>query len=786
MRRSTRLCAVVAATALAVTPAATALADDAATNGAPASSSKGLTKDRNVPVTSPEDVRTGKFDKFQGASAADKRAAQQQAQPQLRSQKAASEGSPPVGTVKTWLALDDTQGYYLKEFQLMGVGDHIEIWVAVQTDENGNAVAQDLRFPAGSEGECRNEVFDGGEVTVTQEQVDGFIEEFDQNMYPKESAAFSTPKSRPGTNLAPTFGRPFNEILGVPADYWAGDGDKIVTLVDNVRDENFYDPSTPDGQTYIAGFFSSLYSDTFDRNIMNIDSFDWLHRTGANPPDDQPNTTGCEYAGVAPRPYRYEGIFAHEYQHLLMHDEDADEVNWVNEGLSDWAQTLVGYVDPSLPGTDPNADSHIACFQGWLGDNFGGPENSLTQWGDQGGPEILCDYGAAYTMMEYLHGRFGGDAFMSALHREDANGLVGLQRVMNRFGYRGITAQEVVHQWQAMVALDRQIDEGAKLKGGAKRDYTAPTLTSDINWDTEQAYATPGAPPNGADYVRLGDRRGYIDAKRLDSLEFRGAGSYAPDPVEWTTDGGRLFSGAGDNLDRGIARQVTVPSDPSQAVLSADLEWGTEVAWDFAFVQVYDPQAQDWVSLADREGNATSEHDPAADPKIVAELPGFDGPNPADPTETTGVQTLTFDLSQWAGQTIDIAFRYMTDGAVTGAGFWVDNVAIGGQQVSDGTDLGEWDSLTGARPVKVAGWTVQLVAYGDGKKAYVGSLRVRYNERRDEWIGRVGRDVAELVGNKKGTTTVGAIVTADDPDEIAPSYPTYELRANGVTQPGGS
>ena len=77
---------------------------------------------------------------------------------------------------------------------------------------------------------------------------------------------------------------------------------------------------------------------------MTIDAFDWAHRTGANPPDDRP-TDPCTSAPA--RPHLYEGSFAHEYQHLLESYQDPDEVNWVNEGLSDWAQTLVGYVDPT-------------------------------------------------------------------------------------------------------------------------------------------------------------------------------------------------------------------------------------------------------------------------------------------------------------------------------------------------------------------------------------------------------------------------------------------------------
>ena len=96
---------------------------------------------------------------------------------------------------------------------------------------------------------------------------------------------------------------------------------------------------------------------------MTIDAFDWLHRTGANPPDDSTdpayaacsasqNRTGNRVYGL-PLPRDYEGVFAHEYQHLLESYEDADEVNWIDEGLADYAQTLVGYVDTAIPPNIP-------------------------------------------------------------------------------------------------------------------------------------------------------------------------------------------------------------------------------------------------------------------------------------------------------------------------------------------------------------------------------------------------------------------------------------------------
>ena len=150
-----------------------------------------------------------------------------------------AKATPPVGTVRSWLGLDDADGsYYRKNYTLRGSGRYIEVWVA-----------DDLAFPAG---DCRS-----GDATVTDAQVNALVHEFDSVIYPKETAAFSTPPDRDGTDPV------------VSGDF-TGDGDKTVTLVDNVRDDNFYDfPATA---TYISGFFSEQLNDLFDRNVMTVDA----------------------------------------------------------------------------------------------------------------------------------------------------------------------------------------------------------------------------------------------------------------------------------------------------------------------------------------------------------------------------------------------------------------------------------------------------------------------------------------------------------------------------------
>lgn len=673
-----------------------------------------------------------------------------------------------VGDTRSWLALDDTTGrIYRKDYVLRGLGDHIQLWVAVDTS-----------FPAG---DCRNDL---GLADITDAQVDNFVTEFDTNIYPKESESFSVPPSLNGTN---------NLIPGPDgsADYYevsADQADDIVTLVDNVRDANYYDPSSPDGQTYIAGFFYSVFNAFVDRNIMTIDAYDWLHRTGANPPDDtdDPAYIACAqsqgstraYGGARPR--LYEGTFAHEYQHLLESYVDADETSWVNEGLSDYAQSLVGYVDTNLLPTDDDADSHIGCFQGYLPESFGGPENSLTLWGDQGGPEILCDYGAAYSFMMYLFSHYG-EGFMSALHTQPANGMAGLNKVLHQFDAKR-NAKQSLHDWLATMALDHAIDQSGQLKGGSKSLLTSSSLNSMINWGNPQSYDSPGAPPNGADFVRLGNPGHWLKARKIDRLRFRGAKTLAPSPVEWTVDTTppdattadttcgavedgtgptALYSGCGENLDRSIVRQVSVPA--GGGTLSFEALWDTEELWDYGFVQVSTDGGKTWKSLSTED--TTSDHDDGAFANIVAELPGFTGDSGEWKTETA-------DLSAYAGKNILLGFRYITDPGVNEGGFWVRNIDVAGTSLPSDT-LDGWKTITQVHPVAVPGWTVQLVGIANNGKAFYHRLALDNSFR-----GALsGKKLRKALGN---ATTVAALVTMDDQGETVTQYGRYSLKVKAA------
>ncbi len=656
--------------------------------------------------------------------------------------------TPSVGTKRQWIALDDLEGsLYRKNYTLRGVGNKIEVWVA-----------DDIAFPAG---DCRMST--PGSTEVTDAQVQGLITEFDTNMFPKESAAFSVAPDRDGTNalLGP-------DKTGNGGNY-TGSGDKIVTLVDNVRDDNYY--TFPAAPTYIAGFFSSQFNDLLDRNVMTIDAFDWLHRTGANPVD-APTDDLC-----TSRPARerlYEGVFAHEYQHLLQSYQDPAEVNWVNEGLSDYAETLTGYANSNATVFQKGAQSHLFCFQGFgtiktpYNTNpraCGGPANSLTLWGDQGdGNEILADYGNAWSMMLFLSDRYGLP-FMSALHRDgEHQGIASLQHELDNFA-PGTKAYSVIHDFQTMVLLDQTLGgRFGLLLGKDRRKVTTPSLTSSVNLDNPASYAAPGAAPNGADYVALRNGSGRVlRGSELRSLSFSGATELPTQPLVWSVvsnDPDRagnpvLFSGNTNNTDASAVLEATVPtSDPTLSFLA---KYGAEEGYDYGYV------------LVSTDGGAT--YTPIAGSDTVA------GPlGPALNGTTVGFEKRTYNLSAYAGQKVLIGFRYVSDGGVNEGGLLLDDITLGSTVLSDGSSLAPFRSFTEVRPTKVANWNVRLVGY-DERLRVAAYLEV---DGKNAFSLSRGQLIRFLTFPK-----VVAIVGYDDPTEQVQQSAGYTLTVNGVTQPGG-
>lgn len=607
------------------------------------------------------------------------------------------------GDIIYWLGLDNYNGYYyFKTYELKAVGEHGEIWVATN-----------LAWPEGDPRE---------NPVILQEQIDYLMEEFDTNIYPLERDFFGEPAYHDGSNsLLVQWGY-------FPEGYY--DGDKVAILIDNIRDENYYDPTYP---FYIAGFYSPSYEAYFDRNVISIDAYDWANRVG---PDDSP------WRGPDPdrwRPYLYEGVFAHEFQHLIHDDNDPDEETWLNEGMSDFAEWLCGYGHP---------EGHVNFF-------LDHAENSLVMWGDQSDLEILADYGMAYLWTLYLYEHFGGGPFIQALAQSEANGIASVNEQLEAFGYPADFGK-VFRDFRIALLIDSP--KAFRLpffpwsmfgRGGRwVHPYVFDNIDVHVNVDTPEAYDTDGAPPWGTDYIKITDESFWkmIKFDGLDEMIF---------DTPWTSDGEVLWSGTGDLLDNWAIFEAT-----GGGMLQFDTLWDLEDYWDFGFVQVSTDGGATWTSLEDEEDYATYDHDPSAHPKVVANLPGL----------TSYVEdwvTLTYDLSAYAGQDILIGFRLVTDWAVHYGGWWIDNVYVDDTLISDGSSVAPFKDITYYQPIELD-FSVTLIGMYQkyGKTHYI--VRDMYIDDLDE----------EGAGFLAGIVRLGGyavlMVTLEVPEENAYFYGPYE------------
>lgn len=127
------------------------------------------------------------------------------------------------------------------------------------------------------------------------------------------------------------------------------------------------------------------------------------------------------------------------------------------------------------------------------------------------------------------------------------------------------------------------------------------------------------------------------------------------------------YSDMGDDLNNILTtrERVTVPA--SRPTLTFSTWFDIEAGYDFGMVEV-SPDGSAWTSLP---GNLTS--------TIVPGVYGITG-------TSKGWQTAKYDLAAWAGQSVYLRFRYVTDSGVAQLGWAVDDVTVSGGAFYDGAD----------------------------------------------------------------------------------------------------
>jgi len=133
------------------------------------------------------------------------------------------------------------------------------------------------------------------------------------------------------------------------------------------------------------------------------------------------------------------------------------------------------------------------------------------------------------------------------------------------------------------------------------------------------------------------------------------------------------YSGRGDEMDHSMSATLDLTGATS-ATLTFKTWYQIEEQWDFASVQVRTAGGA-WETVP---GNLTTEED------IYGQNPG-DGITGYSDGWVEGI----FDLSAYAGQSIELRFNYWTDVAVSEMGWYIDDIAVtadGAIVLSDGAE----------------------------------------------------------------------------------------------------
>ncbi|RCH68639.1 M6 family metalloprotease domain-containing protein [Streptomyces sp. SDr-06] len=191
------------------------------------------------------------------------------------------------------------------------------------------------------------------------------------------------------------------------------------------------------------------------------------------------------------------------------------------------------------------------------------------------------------------------------------------------------------------------------------------------------------------------------------------------------------WSGMGDNLNNTLTRGLDL-TGRSKASLDLSGWWDIEKDYDFLYTEVSTDNGATWNAI-----------DGTADGKAITR----DSSNKPALTDASGAyKKLSFPLDQYAGQKIQLRFRYQTDGGAGGKGFTADAITVtadGAAVVTDGAegDDNGWtaknfsrigESFTNDYPQYYIAENRQYVSFDQTLKT--GPYNFGFSKTRPSWV----------------------------------------------------
>lgn len=395
----------------------------------------------------------------------------------------------------------------------------------------------------------------------------------------------------------------------------------------------------------------------------------------------------------------YNGVLAHEFQHMIHWNNDRNEATWLNEGCSEMAMELNNRAYPggyySVGGSEY--------------DYLHRPDTQLTTWPEGVAGDASPNYGGAYLFMSYFLDRFGEDA-TKALVSHDENSMDSVDRVLVENLGLSITHADLFADWAVANLLDNTTFADGQY-GYSRISVTKPRI--DATYRVSNSPITNRSTVNqyGVDYIK-------VQAKAPVAFSFSGSTQTMLMDTQAYSGKYLWWSNREDESDARLTRIVDL-RNATAAELRFWAWYHIEEDWDYAYVVVgttpegtipADLSSTDiqWQILSDNELGCHS-----TNPNGNNFGCGLTGKN-------TTWERLSADLSAYVGQEIALRFEYITDAAVNQSGFALDDVEV----IVDGQTLffddmethsNEWIPEGFVRHANVLPqtWIVQVVIDGD-------------------------------------------------------------------------
>jgi immune inhibitor A len=329
----------------------------------------------------------------------------------------------------------------------------------------------------------------------------------------------------------------------------------------------------------------------------------------------------------------YKVVLAHEFQHMIQKNMDANEEGWLNEGMSMLAQQVAGM----------RGDN-------WVSDYLTKPDQSLWYWSSK-----PLDYGQSYLYVDYLYEQMGQD-FIKAVAADPLNGIASIDETLVQFN-SSRNADELYTD--AITAA--YFNKPALASGQFAFKYpTLPAVTPRYEFTTLPAvYEGTVQQYGGADIITFtSDKKATITFTGDQRVKLTPTDAHSGNNFWWSNRYDATFATLTRTIDLTGVTRVT---------LNYWAWYDIEEDYDYAYILVSSDNGTHWdliPATSSRETNPNGQN-------LSHGFSGISGggKDPAWIEETA-------DLSAYAGKQILLRFAMQNDLVVNNYGFAIDDLSI--------------------------------------------------------------------------------------------------------------